>query len=133
MKNNFFRREEKNTLYESVFGVSGTGIGQGGIIYFSQKIYLRRIHSSAECYYNNSATILNQVFTGVGILDAVNNFPLAYVVNNDINVTIAFQTAANGIKRLSGEILYRPEPLGVWWIGISRITSNVTINISYFL
>lgn len=132
MKNNFFRRE-KNTLYESVFDVTGTAISQGVTIYFAQKIYLRRIHSNVDCYYNNSATILNQVFTGGGILDAENNFPLSYVENNNIAVTTRFQTISNGIKRLSGEIVYRPEPLGVWWIAIGRISSNVTINISYFL
>jgi hypothetical protein len=132
LKNSFFRRE-KNTLYESVFSVNGSAVGHGGIIYFAQKIYIRRIHSNVECYYNNSATILNQNFTGFGIVDAQNNFPVSYVNNNDIAANINFQTISNGIKRLSGEIVYRPEPLGVWWIEIGRISSNVTINISYFL
>jgi hypothetical protein len=64
----------------------------------------------------------------------LNNFPLQQAVLTGATVTSGWSLGgASSIKRLNGINDYFPLPLGITYLGVWRLSANVTITITYSL
>ena len=129
---------EKNVLYEATFSVTGSAVNDGFLFEFAQPIYLRNIKANAECYYyHDSSNIMTVSNFGLGFTISNNSFPLKSATGTGTAPISSWSVGGSGgIKRLSAPdfaFKYENEPLRIRFLGIWRISSNITCTIAYFL